>query len=67
MGVDFNVVVFGWKLMLDVFGWLNMMVFGLSGELLDFVILDFDVDFTFVIGGVKMSNILGVFKVLGVG
>lgn len=67
VGVDFNVVVSGWKSMSDVSGRANMMAFGLSGELPDSAIPDFDVDLTLVTGGAKMSNILGVSKALGVG
>ena len=67
VGVDFNVVVSGWKSMSSVPGRSNMMAFGLGVELPDSVIPEFDIDLTLVTGGAKMSSILGVSKAFGVG
>jgi len=66
-GVDFNIVVSGWKSMSSVPGRSNMMAFGLGVELPDSVIPEFDIDLTLVTGGAKMSSILGVSKAFGVG
>jgi len=66
-GVDFSIVVSGWKSMSSVPGRSNMMAFGLGVELPDSVIPEFDIDLTLVTGGAKMSSILGVSKAFGVG
>ena len=66
-GVDFSIVVSGWKSMSSVPGRSNMMAFGLGVELPDSVLPEIDIDLTFVTGGAKMSSMLGVSKAFGVG